>query len=83
MAFAFLRLWFLAVPVLAQLPRPAAQCPGYRATNVLQGSSYLVADLVLIGNCSSHSQDVEHLRLRVEYQTGKADHLHVPVPTCN
>ena len=67
-------LLLLAVPVLTQIPQPAAQCPGYRATNVLRGNSYLIADLVLIGNCSSHSKDVENLRLLVEYQTGKADH---------
>ncbi len=81
MAASLTRLWLLAAPVLAQLQRPATQCPGYRATNVLQGSSYLIADLVLIGNCSSHSKDVEKLRLLVEYQTGKASQL--PVPACN
>ena len=74
MAFTVLSLLLLAIPVLTQIPQPAAQCPGYRATNVLRGNSYLVADLVLIGNCSSHSKDVENLRLLVEYQTGKADH---------
>lgn len=65
--------WFLplAGAVLAQASTPASQCPGYRATNVLQGDSYLVADLVLIGNCSAYGRDISNLRLLVEYQTGK------------
>ncbi len=84
MALTVLSLLLLAVPVLTQIPQPAAQCPGYRATNILRGNSYLVADLVLIGNCSSHSKDVESLRLLVEYQTGKADHFpRLAVLTCN
>lgn len=72
MAFCLLLL-LLAGAVLAQVPRPAAECPGYRATNILQGDCYVVADLILIGNCSLHSKDLERLRLTVEYQTGKAE----------
>ena len=84
MACTVLSLLLLAVPVLTQIPQPTVQCPGYRATNILRGNSYLVADLVLIGNCSSYSKDVEKLRLLVEYQTGKADHLRrLAVVTCN
>ncbi|KAL2136854.1 hypothetical protein VTI74DRAFT_580 [Chaetomium olivicolor] len=75
MAFPLLLLAVLAAAVLAQIPQPAAQCPGYRAANVLQGDSYLIADLILIGNCSSYSKDVEHLRLLVEYQTDTRLHV--------
>lgn len=71
MAFGFLLLLLLAGAVQAQLSRPAAQCPGYRAMNVVHGDSYLTADLTLIGNCSSHSSDIHNLRLSVEYQTGR------------
>ncbi|KAK0710424.1 glycosyl hydrolases family 31-domain-containing protein [Apiosordaria backusii] len=67
----------MAVPWIASLVLLLAwgawgqveQCPGYEAINVLEADSYLIADLVLIGNCSSHSDDIENLRLLVEYQT--------------
>lgn len=67
----FFPFLFLTAATLAQLQPPASQCPGYRATNVLQGDSYLIADLSPIGNCNSHSKDITNLRLLVEYQTGK------------
>jgi alpha-glucosidase len=73
MAFTLFLQFLFAASALGQISRPAAQCPGYRATNIVQGDSYLAADLVLIGNCSSHSRDIENLRLLVEYQTGKAN----------
>jgi alpha-glucosidase len=60
----------LVASARAQITQQAEGCPGYRASNVVQGDSYLVADLVLIGNCSTYSQDVTHLKLLVEYQTG-------------
>jgi hypothetical protein len=73
MAFTLFLQFLFAASALGQLPRLAAQCPGYRATNIVQGDSYLTADLLLIGNCSSHSKDIENLRLLVEYQTGKTN----------
>ncbi|KAK4150243.1 glycosyl hydrolases family 31-domain-containing protein [Chaetomidium leptoderma] len=75
MAFSVFLLLLSAVAVLGQIPRLAAQCPGYRATNIVQGDSSLVADLILIGNCSLHSKDVEKLRLLVEYQTDTRLHV--------
>ncbi|VBB80785.1 Putative Glycoside Hydrolase Family 31 [Podospora comata] len=51
------------------------RCSGYEAINVLKADSYLIADLVLIGNCSSHSSDIENLRLLVEYQTDSRLHV--------
>jgi alpha-glucosidase len=71
MASSFILLLLCAGAVLGQIPRPAANCPGYRATNVQQHDSYLLADLVLIGSCNLHSNDVQNLRLLVEYQTGE------------
>jgi hypothetical protein len=78
MAFTLFLQFLFAASALGQLPRPAAQCPGYRATNIVQGDSYLTADLLLMGNCSSHSKDVENLRLLVEYQTGKRNQSSAP-----
>ncbi|KAK4131303.1 glycoside hydrolase family 31 protein [Trichocladium antarcticum] len=75
MAPTFLPLALLAVAVLGRVFRPASQCPGYRATNVLRGDSYLVADLRLIGNCESYSNDINDLRLLVEYQTESRLHV--------
>jgi alpha-glucosidase len=47
-------------------------CPGYQVTNVVQGSSFLQADLTLAGTaCNALSVDLPRLKLLVEYQTGK------------
>lgn len=47
-------------------------CPGYQATNVVQGDSFLQADLTLAGTaCNAFGVDLPNLRLLVEYQTGK------------
>ncbi|KAK4032344.1 glycosyl hydrolases family 31-domain-containing protein [Parachaetomium inaequale] len=75
MAFSIALLLLFAAAVLGHIPRPAASCPGYRATNVQQDDSYLVADLVLIGSCNLHSKDVKNLRLLVEYQTDTRLHV--------
>jgi alpha-glucosidase len=46
-------------------------CPGYKASNVVKGDSYLTADLQLAGTaCNVYGDDIEHLKLLVEYQTG-------------
>ena len=71
MAFGFLLFALLTGAALAQFSRPAAQCPGYRAINVVRSDSYLTANLTLIGNCSSHGSDIQDLRLLVEYQTSR------------
>ncbi|KAK3933795.1 putative alpha/beta-glucosidase agdC, partial [Diplogelasinospora grovesii] len=43
-----------------------SQCPGYRATNVLQADSYMVADLTLgSGNCSYTASD-SRLHVKIE-----------------
>lgn len=47
-------------------------CPGYKATNVQEGSNSLEADLVLAGKpCNTYGSDLESLKLLVEYQTGR------------
>jgi alpha-glucosidase len=73
--FGIAILLFFTAAALAQIPRQAKQCSGYRATNVVQADSYLVADLELIGNCTLYSKDVGNLRLLVEYQTGNVADL--------
>lgn len=50
----------------------AADCPGYRASNVQQNDTGLTADLTLAGEaCNVFGQDVENLRLSVNYDNSK------------
>lgn len=50
---------------------PLATCPGYIASNVKETSSGLIADLWLAGKaCDVYGDDLKHLVLSVEYQTG-------------
>ncbi|KAK4187445.1 putative alpha/beta-glucosidase agdC [Podospora australis] len=44
-----LLLFFFSTVVFGQ----TSDCPGYEATNVLDGDSYLIADLSLIGKCNT------------------------------
>lgn len=47
-------------------------CPGYAASNVVKTDSTLTADLTLAGSaCNVYSDDLQDLKLLVEYQTGK------------
>ncbi|KAK1757123.1 glycosyl hydrolases family 31-domain-containing protein [Echria macrotheca] len=55
-------------------PRSSA-CPGYVATDVTQGDSYLTASLTLAGACNLYSKDISNLRLLVEYQTDSRLHV--------
>jgi len=66
----------LAAPVLSSaiVPRQGSSdtCPGYAASNVVDGGSKLTADLTLAGPaCNLYGQDLVDLRLEVEYQTGR------------
>lgn len=48
-------------------------CPGYRASNIEETGSGLTADLTLAGDaCNIYGEDIENLKLIVEYQTGEA-----------
>ncbi|KAJ3474457.1 hypothetical protein NLG97_g9837 [Lecanicillium saksenae] len=50
----------------------ADKCPGYEASNVQTSAHGLTADLKLAGNaCNAFSNDLEHLKLVVSYDTGK------------
>jgi hypothetical protein len=48
------------------------QCPGYVASDVTQGDTFLTATLTLAGICHLYGPDVNKLRLLVEYQAGQA-----------
>lgn len=48
---------------------PQDVCPGYRASNVRVADDGLTADLDLAGEpCNVYGNDVEYLRLAVEFQ---------------
>ncbi|KAF1831896.1 hypothetical protein BDW02DRAFT_504169 [Decorospora gaudefroyi] len=55
-----------------------ADCPGYTASNVQDNGSKVTADLSLAGTaCNVYGDDLNDLRLEVEYQT--TDRLHVKI----
>jgi hypothetical protein len=48
-----------------------ADCPGYRASNFVETSTGLTADLTLAGApCNVYGRDIEHLKLSVNCDTG-------------
>ena len=51
----------------------AADCPGYRASNVVENGTGLTAELSLAGAaCNVFGRDVENLRLTVNYDNGES-----------
>lgn len=49
-----------------------SKCPGYAASNLVTTDTSLTADLKLSGDkCNAYADDLEDLKLEVEYQTGK------------
>lgn len=65
--------------VASFLTRRAAvdACPGYTASNVVETGDTLTADLTLSGDaCNAYSDDIKDLKLLVEYQTSKYQHLY-------
>jgi alpha-glucosidase len=52
-------------------------CPGYKFSNVQQTQGTLTADLTLARSpCNVYGNDIENLKLIVEYQTGKMNNQH-------
>jgi alpha-glucosidase len=50
---------------------PLESCPGYTASHVVNDGDTLTADLHLAGEpCNTYGKDIEHLKLKVEYETG-------------
>jgi len=53
------------------IPR-AADCPGYKASNVVRSDSGVTADLTLAGTeCNIFGKDLHDLKFEVAYQTGE------------
>ncbi|KAF2655249.1 glycoside hydrolase family 31 protein [Lophiostoma macrostomum CBS 122681] len=53
-------------------------CPGYAASNVVKTDSSLTADLTLAGSaCNVYSDDLQDLKLLVEYQSDQRLHVKV------
>lgn len=49
-------------------------CPGYTASNVVETSTGLTADLALAGApCNAYGTDIENLRLTVNHDSGMGD----------
>ncbi|KAF2020858.1 glycoside hydrolase family 31 protein [Aaosphaeria arxii CBS 175.79] len=66
------------VPIVFPERSQLADCPGYAASNVKQTDSSLTADLTLAGPaCNSYSQDLQNLKLVVEYQTNERLHVQI------
>jgi hypothetical protein len=64
-------------PTALQASADNGSCPGYAASNIVKTDSSLTADLTLAGTaCNIYSDDLQDLKLLVEYQTGK---FQVPV----
>ena len=66
-----------ASPIASLTPRQSnntgdiSACPGYAASNVVNTTSGLTADLTLAGTaCNVYGTDITDLTLTVEYQTG-------------
>jgi alpha-glucosidase len=75
----FLLLIVVAVSANSVTPKPVSDldsCPGYKASNIKTTSSGLSADLSLAGKaCNVYGDDLENLKLTVEYETGKFLHV--------
>jgi hypothetical protein len=54
-------------------PQQISGCPGYAASNVVKTDNSITADLALAGPaCNAYSDDIQNLKLLVEYQTGES-----------
>jgi hypothetical protein len=64
--------YFLLGLATAAAAASVDSCPGYNAGAILSSRSSLTADLSLAGDaCNVYGDDLDNLRLLVEYQTGK------------
>ncbi|KAF2710148.1 glycoside hydrolase family 31 protein [Pleomassaria siparia CBS 279.74] len=63
--------WSISVPL-----KRAADCPGYKASNINQTNGGLTADLSLAGSpCNVYGQDLPDLKFVAEYQTDSRLHV--------
>ncbi|XWW93518.1 hypothetical protein V2A60_001451 [Cordyceps javanica] len=77
--FAVLQATLAAVASAAATDNSAAdKCPGYKAINVKTSDHGLTADLKLAGKaCNVFSNDIEHLKLVVTYDTRERIHVQI------
>lgn len=55
---------------------PIENCPGYHASNINIGDSFITADLTLAGPpCNTYGTDLTDLKLEVNFETGKKGNL--------
>jgi alpha-glucosidase len=69
-----MRMSIFWLPILGITATAASidSCPGYTITNIDQTDASLTADLSLAGDaCNIYGQDIDNLKLLVEYQTGR------------
>ncbi|PGH26497.1 hypothetical protein AJ80_01811 [Polytolypa hystricis UAMH7299] len=65
-----------AALAVADAREPLGECPGYSVTDIHEAGDSLTADLKLAGEpCNTYGKDVEHLKLKVEYQTDSRLHI--------
>ncbi|KAJ6537657.1 glycosyl hydrolases family 31-domain-containing protein [Mycena capillaripes] len=70
--------FFIALACAATAVASVDDCPGYQATNIIQGPSFLQADLTLAGTaCNGFGVDLPNLKLLVEYQTESRLHVRI------
>lgn len=64
---------------------PQTVCPGYKASNMVNTSHGLTANLTLAGTaCNVYGTDIENLRLTVEYQSEDRLHIYItPTYVCS
>jgi alpha-glucosidase len=68
--------WTCAFAAVAATAASIDECPGYKASKVVETKAGLTADLTLAGDaCNAYGQDLKDLKLVVEYQTGELRHV--------
>lgn len=68
-----MQISILLLPVLgiAVTAASISSCPGYTLSNIEETDASLTGDLSLAGDaCNTYGDDIENLKLLVEYQTG-------------
>ncbi|KAI1749329.1 glycosyl hydrolases family 31-domain-containing protein [Xylaria castorea] len=69
---------FLVASASGALSASVDDCPGYTASNVVEGDGKLAADLTLAGTaCNIYGTDLTDLKLLVEYQTDSRLHVKI------
>lgn len=74
----WMSILFLPILGLKAAASSSSSCPGYALSNVTQTGASLMADLSLAGDaCNVYGEDIDNLRLLVEYQTDSRLHVKI------